>query len=163
MQKAEVIKFNAILENPQPTMDAAFVSFPFDVKELFGTRGMVKVKATFDGHAYRGILSNMGGPQHVILVRKDVREAIGKRVGQTIEVTIQKDTEERMIEIPNELEKLFVRNKTAYKFFQSLSYTNRKEYVQWITSAKRTETRQNRLSLTIEKLKAGRKNPTEKD
>jgi hypothetical protein len=163
MPRPQVIKFRAILENPQPAMDAAFVSFPFDVLELFGTRGMVKVKATFDGHPYRGILSNMGGPHHVILVRKDVREAIGKRVGEIIEVTIRKDTEERVVEIPDDLEKLFVRNKNAYAFFQSLSYTNRKEYVQWITSARRSETRKNRLALTMAKLKGRKKNPTEKD
>ncbi len=162
MPQSQVIKFKAILENPQPTMDAAFVSFPFDVQKLFGTRGIVKVKATFDGHPYRGILSNMGQSHHVILVRKDVREAIGKRVGETVEVTIQMDTEERIVEIPDDLEKLLARNKSARTFFLSLSYTNRKEYVQWITSAKRSETRQNRLLLTLEKLKAGRKNPTDK-
>ena len=160
--KARVVSFQATLENPQPNMDAAFVTFPFDVKDLFGTKGMVKVKATFDGHPYRGILSNMGGTHHVIQVRKDVRAAINKNVGDTVDVTIRLDTEERTVNVPGDLQKLFEKNKKAAAFFDQLSFTNRKEYVQWITSSKKDKTRKERLSLTLEKLKEGKKNPTDK-
>jgi hypothetical protein len=160
--KKSVISFRATLENPQPKMDAAFVTFPYDVQEMFGTKGMVKVKATFDGHPYRGILSNMGDEHHVILVRKDVREAINKKVGETVKVTIEQDLEERTIEVPEDLQKLLNKNKKAQTFFNDLSYTNRKEYVLWITSAKKSETRQNRLTQTLEKLTEGKKNPTDK-
>lgn len=158
----KVFKFEALLENPQPHMDAAFIAFPYDVRKTFGTNGMVKVRATFDGHPYRGVLANMGTKHHVILVRKDVRNAIGKQVGDTVEVTIERDVIERTVEIPEDLGKLFNRNKKLKDFFDSLSYTNRKEYVQWITSAKRINTRQNRVALTIEKLKSGLKNPSDK-
>jgi hypothetical protein len=157
-----IISFKAKLENPQPQMDAAFITFPFDVKELFGTKGMVKVKASFDGHPYRGILSNMGGAHHVILVRKDVRAAIGKNVGDTVNVTIAQDTEERTVNVPEDLQQLFERNKKAAAFFKTLSYTNRKEYVLWITNARKEETRQNRLRETISKLTERKKNPTDK-
>jgi hypothetical protein len=161
-RKQSVITFEARLENPQPKMDAAFVTFPYDVEEIFGTRAMVKVKATFDGYPYRGILSNMGGDHHVILVRKDVREAIRKKVGETVAVTIEQDHQERTIEIPAGLQKLLDKNKKASEFFNKLSYTNRKEYVLWITSAKKADTLENRLAKTIEKLMQGLKNPTDK-
>jgi hypothetical protein len=161
-QKQSVIAFKAKLENPQPNMDAAFITFPYDVQEIFGTRAMVKVKATFDGYPYRGILSNMGGDHHVILVRKDVREAIRKKVGESVEVTIEQDLEERTLEVPGDLQKLFDKKRKAAEFFNKLSYTNRKEYVLWITSAKRPETRENRLLKTIEKLQLGLRNPTDK-
>ncbi|HEY9008276.1 MAG TPA: DUF1905 domain-containing protein [Ohtaekwangia sp.] len=58
--------FKAVLENPDTSMDAAFVSIPFDVEKVYGTKGQVKVKATFDGHPYRGVLANMGTGCHVI-------------------------------------------------------------------------------------------------
>ena len=49
---------------------------------------------------------------------------------------------------------------SAGKLFNALSYTNRKEYVQWIVDAKREETRKARLVKTIAMLTEGRKNPS---
>jgi uncharacterized protein YdeI (YjbR/CyaY-like superfamily) len=63
---------------------------------------------------------------------------------------------------PTELEKIFTRHKKAREFFQALSFTNQKEYVSWIEGAKRDETRTRRLEATVEKLLAGKKNPSEK-
>jgi hypothetical protein len=154
--------FTAILEKPNHSMDTAYISIPFDVEEVFGTRGMVKVKALFDGHPYRGILSNMGTGSHIIIVRKDVRQAIGKKVGDTVRVQIQRDLDERVLEIPAELLVALGDNAKARIFFDSLSFTNRKEYAAWIISAKRDETRLKRLKDTLDKLVKGKKNPTEK-
>ena len=154
--------FKAILENPDSSMDTAYVSIPFDVEKVYGTKGQVKVKAWFDGAPYRGVLANMGTGCHVILVRKDIRAAIGKNVGDTIRVEIERDTEERVVEIPEQLAKALAKNKKAGNFFDSLSYTNRKEYARWISDAKKDETRTKRLEATVEKLLAGKKNPSEK-
>ena len=154
--------FKAILENPDSSMDTAYVSIPFDVEKVYGTKGQVKAKAWFDGVEYRGVLANMGPGCHVILVRKDIRAAIGKNVGDTVRVQIERDTEERVVEIPEPLAKALAENKKATTFFDTLSYTNRKEYARWISEAKKDETRTKRLEATIEKLLAGKKNPSEK-
>jgi Domain of unknown function (DUF1905)/Bacteriocin-protection, YdeI or OmpD-Associated len=155
-------KFKAVLENPEEGIDAAFVSIPFDVEEVFGTKGHVKVKALFDGQPYRGILANMGTGGHVIIVRKDIREAIRKKVGDMVTVEIEEDLQERVVEVPEDLKKLLTRNTKAKTFFDSLSYTNRKEYAGWISGAKKTETRERRLKETIAKLLKGMKNPSQK-
>ncbi|MFD2147142.1 YdeI/OmpD-associated family protein [Mucilaginibacter antarcticus] len=47
-------------------------------------------------------------------------------------------------------------------FYQSLSYSNKKEYVLWILSAKQDKTRDERLERMVDKLNAGKKNPSEK-
>jgi hypothetical protein len=154
--------FSAVLENNDKGMDTAFVSIPFDVEKTYGTKGHVKVKAWFDGHPYRGILANMGSGCHIIGVRKDIRMKMGKMIGDTIRVEIELDTEERVVEIPPDLQNAFAGSAKAEKFFNSLSYTNRKEYASWITSAKKVETREKRLTETIEKLLQGKKNPSEK-
>jgi len=57
---------------------------------------------------------------------------------------------------------LFSKNKKAFLFFNTLAFTHKREYVEWILSAKREETRQNRLKITMEKLAAGKKNINEK-
>lgn len=53
-------------------------------------------------------------------------------------------------------------HKQAADFFNSLSFTHKREYVEWIIGAKKEETRQIRMQTTIEKLTAGKKNYNEK-
>jgi hypothetical protein len=154
--------FEAVLENGQPGMDTAYISIPFDVEKEYGTRGQVKVNATFDGYAYRGVLANMGTGCHQIGVRQDVRQSIGKKIGGKVKVTVALDIGERRVEIPKELQKLFSKNEKAKAFFDTLSFTNRKEYSVWVGSAKKPETKEKRLTLTLEKLLKRKKNPSEK-
>ncbi len=151
--------FKAVLEQASEGMDAAYVTVPFSVEKVFGTRGQLKVNATFDGHPYRGSLATMGGGVHVIGVRKDIRTAIGKKIGDMIAVTIERDNNERVVDVPDDLKALLAKNQKAQAFYDTLSYTNRKEYAVWITSAKKQETRDKRLKATLEKLKAEKKNP----
>lgn len=70
--------------------------------------------------------------------------------------------EDRTIEVPQELNDMLRKNKYATKTFESLSFTNKREYVEWILSAKKEVTRDKRLKDTIDKLVAGKKNPSEK-
>jgi hypothetical protein len=156
----QVKKFIAVLESPDDGIDGAFVSIPYDVEAEYGTKGHIKVKARFDDHPYRGIIANMGTGCHVIIVRKDVRAAIGKNVGDEIKVEIELDTDERTVIIPPTLKDAFTRSPKAEQFFNTLSFTNRKEYAGWISSAKKPETQAKRLSETIRKLLAGKKNPS---
>jgi hypothetical protein len=155
-------KFKAVLENPEGKMDIAFISIPFNVQEVYGSKGQVKVKATFDGHEYRGVIANMGTGCHILGIRKDIREAIGKQVGDVVQVTIQKHEAERVVDVPADLKKILVKNAKAKSFFDSLSFTNRKEYSLWISSAKKEETKAKRLKEILPKLLAGKKNPSEK-
>jgi len=136
----------------------AFVEVPFDVEKEFGSK-RPKVKATIEGVAYRGILTRMGTDHHLLIVLKEIREQIGKTFGDEITITVEPDTEPRVIQIPAELKKAFRNEKEAKAFFEKLSYTHQREYVMWINEAKREETRQNRIVKTIEMLKKGKKNP----
>ncbi len=72
------------------------------------------------------------------------------------------DYKERTVAVPAELQQLFNKNKKAAGFFETLAFTHRREYVEWIISAKRNETRQRRLETTMEKLSAGKKNINER-
>lgn len=83
----EVREFDAvILKNPD--MDAAYVEIPFDVKAAYG-KGRVPVHATFDGFPYDGQLVRMGTPCHLIGIRKEIRQKIGKQPGDTVHVTLR--------------------------------------------------------------------------
>lgn len=69
-----------------PTLNAAYVEFPYDVEEEFGTKGQVKVKVTIDGFEYRGSLAKMGGESHRLGLTQKIRQKINKNPGDTVEV-----------------------------------------------------------------------------
>ena len=136
----------------------AYILFPYDTEKEFATKGRVPIKATFDGVPYTGSLVKYGQPQHMLGLLKSIREQIGKGPGDMIEVTIQKDEEERVVEIPPAFEKL-LQKEGLLPAFEKLSYTHRKEYCRWLTEAKREETRLARLEKAIAMLKKGVKTP----
>jgi uncharacterized protein YdeI (YjbR/CyaY-like superfamily) len=103
------------------------------------------------------MLTRMGADCHILGIRKEIREQVGKTFGDEIKVTVEPDTEPRVIEVPPDLKKVFKTEKEAKNLFEKLSYTHRREYVMWINEAKKEETRQNRIVKTIEMLKQGKK------
>ena len=80
--------FDAIIQSTGDGTQAAFIAIPINVEEIYGTRGQVKVNATFDGHPYQGVITNIGTGCHIIGVRKDIRKVIGKSIGDKLKVTI---------------------------------------------------------------------------
>ena len=146
------IKFTAEIKESEVGSGGAYVLFPYDVMETFGSKGRIPVRAFIEGETYRGSLVKYGHPQHMFPVLKAIREKIGKSIGDTIEIILEADSDEREIETPADLQKALKANKLD-KAFDKLSYTHRKEYVQWIEGAKKPETRDNRISKAVEMIK----------
>ena len=129
-----------------------FVEFPYDVKKEFG-KGKVPIQCTIDGVPYRGTMVKYGLPKHLILVLKETRKKIGKDVGDEVDIWLIEDLEPRIIETPTDFKRLLQKNKLE-KLFEELSFTHRREYIQWITSAKKEETRLTRMQKAVEMIKA---------
>ena len=144
--------FTAVIQNAGG--GGAFVEVPFDVEAVFGSK-KPKVKALIEGVPYRGVLVRVGTECHLLIILKGIREQIGKTFGDEVKITVEPDTEPRVVEVPVELKKLFKVEKEAKTFFEKLAYTHQREYVMWINEAKRDETRQSRILKTIEMLKKG--------
>ena len=143
-------------------VNSGYIEFPFDVMKEFRKKGQVKVKAYFDGFEYRGSLINMGTPCHIIGLNKIVRDAIGKQPGDIVHAVITEDTDERIVDTPDDLGSALMENPAARLVFEKLLFTHRKEYIGWITSAKKQETRAARIEKCIEMLASGKRNPSEK-
>jgi hypothetical protein len=146
--------FTAVIQNAGG--GGAFVEVPFDVEAVFGSK-KPKIKAMIEGVPYRGVLTRMGTECHLLIILKQIREQTGKTFGDEVRITVEPDTEPRLVEIPRDLMKELKKEQEAKVFFDRLSYTHQKEYVTWITEAKKEETRQNRILKTIEMLKKGKR------
>jgi hypothetical protein len=68
--------------------------------------------------------------------------------------------EKKEVYLPDDISIALEKNKPAATFFNSLSFSNKKEYIEWIVTAKRDETRKKRIEITVEKLTKGWKNPS---
>ncbi len=147
-------EFDAVIRQHED-MNGAYIIPPFDVREVYGAK-RVKVLATFDGVIYRGSLVTMGG-SYVLGLTQEIRKRIGKSFGDTVHVTLEKDEEERTVEVPDDFMEGLKQSPEALAAYEKLSFTAKKEYVTWITTAKKAETRQSRLGKAIEQLKQGKK------
>ena len=123
---------------------------PPDVAEGLGG-GRIPVRASFGGTPYRGSIVRMGG-ESVLGVLKEIRETLGLAYGDEVEVTIERDEDERVIEIPAELATLLEANPAARSAFEALSYSHRREHALHVAEAKKPETRERRARKTIEAL-----------
>jgi uncharacterized protein YdeI (YjbR/CyaY-like superfamily) len=72
---------------------------------------------------------------------------------------LELDDEPRTVEVPEELQAALAADDAARAAFDGLSYTHRREYVEWVTGAKREETRRARLERAVGMLRDGVRHP----
>jgi hypothetical protein len=141
--------FEAVLEKPAE-WNTLHIAVPFSVQEVWGVKGQLRVCGTIDGISYRKAVAPMGG-NHYMGLDKAFRALLPKQAGDVVTVTMQPDTEPRIVEIPAEMHTVLVENSLLEKF-EKMPYTHQKEWVIAYNDAKKPETRTNRLLKMVEKL-----------
>jgi hypothetical protein len=149
----ETYTFSARVESARG--GGAYVAIPFDVEQAFGKK-RVPVNATIDGVPYRGSLVRMGESCHVLGILKSIRETIGKQVGDMVEVTLEEDLAPRSVDVPADLQAALRLEPEANRAFDALSFSHKREYVNWIVEAKRSETRAQRILRVVDALRSGK-------
>jgi len=127
-----------------------FISIPFDVKKVFG-KSRVPVKLTINDFTYRTTICVMGG-KYCVPLRKSNREGAGVKAGDVVHISVVPDIEPRVVKVPANLKK-FLQTSQVWELFDNYSYTHKREFVEWITGAKKDETRESRKQRMVQMLK----------
>jgi hypothetical protein len=134
------------------------VVVPFDAKAEFG-EARPPVAGTVNGTPFRGRLMVYGGVTYLGL-RREIREAAGGiEAGDSVEVEIERDEAPREVEVPPALAAALQADAEAKARFESLAFTHRREYAEWIATAKRDETRAKRVKRAVSMLREGVRHP----
>ena len=129
-----------------------YVIVPLDVPAVFG-RARPPVRGTINGSPLRSTIAKYGDDYFLVINRK-VRQAAGVAAGETVELDLELDTKPRTVRVPKDLAAALDEKTRAA--FDRMSYTHRREYVEWIADAKREETRRRRIAKAVELIGEGK-------
>jgi Domain of unknown function (DUF1905)/Bacteriocin-protection, YdeI or OmpD-Associated len=145
-------KFSVRLVGRGPRGTWAHLPVPFSVEKVFGAKGRVAVRGTINGVPWRSSIMPRGDGTHYMAVNQTIRAAAGAGIGDTVNVVMEPDTAVRTVAVPSYLNKA-LKGARQDKVFNALSYSHRKELVDWIEQAKMPETRERRVEKCVAMLK----------
>jgi hypothetical protein len=157
------IRFSATLFRPVATAKAVawtFLTLPKEASAKLPSRGMTSVEGTFNGYAFRATLEPDGQGGHWLKVDRKLREAVGAEPGGVVLLEIAPVAVEPEPRAPTDLRKaLAAAHPKAQAVWSDITPVARRDWIQWIESAKREETRLKRIKSACDMLAKGKRRP----
>ena len=150
-------EFDATLTAKGPGGAWTFLPIPFDVQAVFGSKGRVAVAGTINGFAFRNSVLPEGDGTHSMMVGKPLQAGADAKAGDVVHVVMRRDDEERSVEVPEDFAAALDSHAQAGTVFTTLTPAQKKEYVEWIVSAKQASTRAGRIEKALLSLAEGKK------
>jgi hypothetical protein len=157
------IRFSARLLRPAATGKSGpwtFLNLPREASAKLPSRGMESVEGTLNGSAFQATLEPDGLGGHWLKVDRKLRQAAGVEAGDTVTLEIAPVAEEPEPRMPPDLRKaLAAAPKGAREAWSDITPLARRDWIQWITSGKRAETRVLRIGRACDMLAKGKRRP----
>jgi hypothetical protein len=145
--------FRAVILRNNKT--ATGLPVPPDVLESLGAGKRPAVRVTLGGHTYRTSVGTVDG-QPMLPVSAEARQSAGVAGGDEVDVEIELDTAPREVTVPPDFAAALDQDPEARRFFDGLSYSNKRRFTEPIADAKTAETRERRIAKAISQLREGR-------
>ena len=128
--------------------NATGIVIPADVITQLGGGKKPRIKVDLNGYKY---LSAVGvyGTTFLLPVSQEHRQAAGLKAGDSVVVTLELDTERRVVELPEDLKAALSAKDGALAAYEALSDSKRKEVVRQVNDAKTQETRERRIAKIV--------------
>jgi hypothetical protein len=151
LERPAAVRFSAVVELGGKT--ATGIPVPEEVLQGLGAGKRVAVRATVNGYTYRTTTGSVGG-RTMLPLSAEHRSAASVSAGDTVDVDIEVDTEPRDLVVPADLAEALAARPEAQRFFESLSYSNRRRHVLAVEGAKAEATRRRRVEAVVDKAAA---------
>ena len=153
------IRFKTKLLRPATPKGASwsFLILPKSASAKLPTRGMTTIEGTVNGSPFRATLEPDGQGSHWLKVTRKMREAAGAAAGDVVALEFMSAGNEPEPEVPADLRKALAAAPKARELWSDITPIARRDWIQWITSAKRSETRARRVDNACEMLAAGKR------
>ncbi len=162
-ESAQMIRFEAILCRPAGKDEGApwtFLRLPQEASDPLPARGMVSVEGTFNGKPFAATLEPDGEGGHWLRVEPELKEAVGVEVGQRMTLEIAPAKVEPEPKVPADLnEALECAPAKARETWGAITALARRDWIHWIVSGKKAETRVKRIEVAVSKMTAGNRRP----
>lgn len=143
-------EFDAEIKRLEGKIQWGVIYFPESAVECFGSKGNIPVKITVDGHPFdHTLLGSRNG--HYLVYNEFIRRAVGKELGDSVHVTLEKDEQPRVFTVPEYLETILRDRGVLDAFLKQPDYLKR-EQINKIELAKKEETKANRIDKLIMEL-----------
>src|SRR5437899_947076 len=145
---ASKIRFRAKLCRPAgagKVRSWMFLTLPKNASAKLPSRGMTSVEGTINGFLFRATLEPDGQRSHWLKVDRKMREATGAKAGDIVALEIAPSGEEPEPKVPADLRKALASAPKARALWLDITPIARRDWIQWITSAKQAETRVRRV------------------
>ena len=127
------------------------VYFPYPAAEHLASGGNIPVRVTVDGHPFdHTLLPSRNG--HYFVYNEFIKRAVGKELGDSVHVTLEKDEKKREFVLPAYMEDA-LRNAGVLEFYLKQPDYAKREQANHIELAKKEETKANRIKALVERLK----------
>jgi hypothetical protein len=134
---------------------ATGIKVPDEVVEALQAGRRPPVKVTIKGFTYRSTVAVMGG-DYMVGVSAENRAGAGVNGGDEVDVDIELDTEPREVAVPADFARALDAEPAARRTFDALSNSNKGWHVLQVEGARSDETRQRRITKSVETLREGR-------
>ncbi|SEE45717.1 YdeI/OmpD-associated family protein [Jiangella alba] len=133
-------------------------ALPFDPKVAYG-KARAPVLVSVNGTPpFRTTVAVYGGAGWIGL-RKAQRADLGVDVGDTVHVVIEPDDQPRVVDVPRELSAALAADPAALRAYESMSFSHRKRYADWIAEGRKQQTRDERAAKAVRMITEGDRTP----
>ena len=153
------IRFTARLHRPATPANAdwAFLRLPQAASAKLPSRSMVSVEGTLAGEAFQATLEPDGDGGHWLKLEPDVLATAAITMGQSVALDIAPMAQEPEPKVPDDLQQALDASAKAKAIWDATTAVARRDWIAWITSGKKAETRVKRIAVAIDKLASGQR------
>lgn len=156
---SQAIRFKATLMRPATPKGApwTFLVLPKAASAKLPRRGMTSVEGSLNGEEFLATLSPDGQKSHWLKVTKKLRQAAGAKAGDSVSVEMTPVSREPEPKVPADLRSALAEDPVAHEVWLDITPLARLDWIHWITSAKKKETRATRIEKACDMLGSGKR------